>query len=453
MKKYNIYSSFFILFSFLFLSCDDNLDIEPQQSLTPEVALGTAANIQNVLVGAYDLAGENDLFSGGYQLASELLSNTGELAWRGTFAGPAEFNRKEVTTSNGFVSAYWIFSYAVSNQTNLVLENLDKFDDEDEQARVEGEAKFLRAAVYFDLVRFFALPYNPSGTNSQMGVPIITVGIREPSQITFPSRNSVEEVYTFVISDLTDAIDLLPQNNSFFADKAAAQALLARVYLQQGNFEGARDMANEVIENSGHNLTGDFAGAFNNGSNSTEDIFAWQITTQDGINDMNTFWASRAFGGRSNTGDVTVETPYFSVFDNQTEDRRAFFYSGNSTLLTTKWQDQFANIPYLRLAEMYLIRAEANFRLNTAVGNTPLEDINILRERANAGPLNAVTLEDILLERRRELAFEGFRLHDIKRLQLSVDDLAYNSNQLVLPIPQREIDANPELEQNPGFSN
>lgn len=452
MKTYKIYT-IILLFSGVLLSCSDNLDIEPEQSLTPEAALSSSDNIQNLLVGAYDLAGQNDILAGDYNLASELLANDGELAFRGTFLGPAELNRKLVTSGNGFVRNYWTYSYAVSNQVNLVLEGLDKFEDPDDVARVEGESKFLRAVVYFDLVRFFALPYNANGTNSQLGVPIVTSAVSEASQIEYPSRNSVQEVYDFVVSDLNSAVELLPENNDFYADKYAAQALLARVYLQMGNYEGARDAANNVIENSGYSLTVDYPSAFNNGSNSTEDIFAWQITTQDGVNDMTTYWATRPYGGRSLTGDVAVEAPYFNNFSDENDQRSQFFYEGNGTMLTTKWQDQFANVPYIRLAEMYLIRAEANFRLGTAVGATPVEDVNTLRNRANATPFDSVTLNNIIAERKRELAFEGFALHDAKRLHQNIGDLPYDSNQLVLPIPQREIDANENLEQNPGYNN
>ena len=452
MKAYKIHT-IVLLISVLLLSCDDNLNVEPEQSLTPEAALSSSDNIQNLLVGVYDLAGQNEIFAGDYHLASELLPNAGELTWRGTYLGPAEFDRKVITSGNGFVSDYWTYSYSVSNQANLVLEGLDKFEDPDEVARVEGEAKFLRAVVYFDLVRFFSLPYNLDGTNSQLGVPIVTAAVSDASQIEYPSRNSVQEVYDFVVSDLNSAVTLLPEKNDFYADKYAAQALLARVYLQMDNYEGARDAANNVIENSGYSLTADYPSAFNNGSNSTEDVFAWQITTQDGVNDMTTFWATRAYGGRSLTGDITVETPYFEIFSDKNDQRSQFFYEGNGTMLTTKWQDQFANVPYIRLAEMYLIRAEANFRLGTVVGVIPVEDLNTLRNRSNATPFDSVNLNDIIAERKRELAFEGFALHDAKRLQQTIAGLPYDSNKLVLPIPQREIDANENLQQNPGYNN
>lgn len=101
---------------------------------------------------------------------------------------------------------------------------------------------------------------------------------------------------------------------------------------------------------------------------------------------------------------------------------------------------------------MYLIRAEANFRLGTEVGSTPLQDINKIRARANANLYSApLTLNQILLERELELAFEGFLIHDLKRTKRSVGSLAYDDNALVFPIPQREIDVNDLLVQNPGY--
>nr|WP_281171861.1 RagB/SusD family nutrient uptake outer membrane protein [Eisenibacter elegans] len=106
----------------------------------------------------------------------------------------------------------------------------------------------------------------------------------------------------------------------------------------------------------------------------------------------------------------------------------------------------------MRLAEMYLIRAEANFRLGTGSGATPLEDLNRIRNRAGLASLLSVTLDNILLERRLELAFEGVRIHDIKRLQGVTGTFLWNDNRLVLPIPLRETNANPNLKQNLGHN-
>lgn len=436
-----------------FYSCDDNLDLSPEQSLDPETATSTAANIQNLMVGAYDLAGDNTLFSGDVQLASELLANDDELAWRGTFQGPAEFNRKQMTTQNGFVVPYWTQGYAAINQSNLVLDNLDVVEDEALAAQLEGEAKFIRGIVYFELVRFFGLQYNNTGQNTQPGVPVVTQSVTDASQIEFPARNTVEEVYTQLIADLQDAYNLLPESNGEFADKYAAAAMLARVFLQQGNYAAARDAADDVLNNSGHALASSYADAFNNDEDGVEDVFAWQITSQDGTNDFNTFWSTRDFGGRSLTADVTVEAPYFALFDDPNDARAQFFYEGNGTQVSTKWQSQFANVPFVRIAEMHLIRAESNFREGSTTGLAPLDEINALRSRSNAAPLGSLDLDEILTERKRELGFEGFALHDLRRTGSPVAGLPFDANVLVMPIPQREMDSNPNLDQNPGYTN
>jgi len=101
---------------------------------------------------------------------------------------------------------------------------------------------------------------------------------------------------------------------------------------------------------------------------------------------------------------------------------------------------------------MHLIRAESNFREGTAIGLAPELEVNALRARSGASPFTtAITLQDIIDERKRELSFEGFALHDIKRLEGNVGSLPYNSPKLVMPVPQRETDANPNLNQNPGY--
>ncbi len=451
MKNYINYR---ILFSFLalaFFACDDNLDIEPEQALSPEIATESPANIKNILNSIYGDARSSNSYGGGIGLASELLANAGELSWNGTFVQPAEYNEKAVLTGNSFVSGIWMNGYQINNQANIVLANLDVFEVESERDKTEGEAKFLRAINYFDLVRLFAKPYERGANGGEPGVPIILEPVLDASKITYPARNSITEVYGQVINDLNDAYELLPSTNLYFADKYAAKALLARVYLQMGNYQMARDAADDVIKNSGHSLTATFAEAFNNPQNSTEDIFAIQVTAQDdSSHSFNLYWGGRDFGGRNGDPDLSIEDPHFEIYDDPNDERASFFYEGRGTA-TLKWQNQFANIPIIRLAEMYLIRAEANERLDTEVGATPLADINKLRLRASATSFTSVDLDEILMERRRELSFEGFALFDAKRLGRDIGDISYDNNRLVLPIPLREMDANPELVQNPGY--
>lgn len=452
MKKY---LNFKLLFSFLaigFIACDDNLDVEPEQNLSPEVATESPANIKTILNNIYGEARQGVSYGGGIGMAAELLANEGDLSWNGTFVQPGEYNEKALLADNSFVRDIWLNAYEINNQANIVLENLDVFDDEEDRAITEGEAKFLRGLAYFDLVRLFAKPYVPGQANAQLAVPIILDAVLDASVITYPARNTVDEVYALVISDLTDAYEMLPESNGYFANKYTAQALLARVYLQRGEFAKARDAANDVIENSGAELATTFADAFNNNENSSEDLLAMQVTSQDdSSHSWNLYWAGRDFGGRVGNPDISILEPHYEKYDDENDDRANFFYTTSRGVATTKWQNQFGNIPVIRLAEMYLIRAETNERLGTEVGATPLEDINMLRARANASLYTSVNLEIILMERQRELAFEGFALFDAKRLGRNIGDISFNDDSLVLPIPLREMDANPNLVQNPGY--
>ena len=235
--------------------------------------------------------------------------------------------------------------------------------------------------------------------------------------------------------------------NVYFATSAAAAAFLSRVYLQQENYSAAAAAADRVISSGAYSLNSSYAACFNNEGNTAEDIFAIQVTTQDGVNNMNTFFAFRDFGGR---GDIPIVDAHFDIYESGDE-RLDLFYEAEGLTWTGKWVNTFANINVIRLAEMYLTRAEANHQAGTSVGNTPVNDINVIRARAGLTPLGAVSLDDIKRERQIELAFEGQRIHDLRRWKDNTGDFPYNDPAIVFPIPQREIDANANLNQNPGY--
>jgi hypothetical protein len=228
--------------------------------------------------------------------------------------------------------------------------------------------------------------------------------------------------------------------------------MLSRVYLMQGRYPEAAAVADAVIASGEYALNGNYADAFANESfNTVEDIFAMQVSTQDGENQMNRFFAPPSNQGR---GDIYILDSHLALYE-EGDTRRAFFYFDEDLeqTYTGKWTNQFGNVNIIRLAEMYLTRAEANFRAGTAIGATPLQDINTIRARAGLEPLTEVTLDIILRERHLELAFEGHRIHDLKRTGRPVGEFPFDSPKLVYPIPQREIDANPELQnqQNAGY--
>ncbi len=427
------------------VSCADLLNLEPQQNISEELALNSDANVKTVLIGAYDALSNGDLYGGNIQIFSELLGGDGEVRWVGTFDAPRQIFNKQISVTNGDVQDTWIQAYDAINICNNVLASLEVVNAED-QDQVKGEALFIRSAIYFELVRLYAPQYE-SSTVSSPGVPLVLTPTRSIDESSKLARNTVGEVYTQVITDLELAASILPESNGVFAAIGAAEALLARVYLQKGDYAAAALAATLAI-NAGGTLNPDYGDAFNNSSYSSEDIFAITVTTQDGVNWMNLFFSIPIYGGRD--GDIEIQEDHLALYDSL-DSRLALFFVGAGATRTGKWNNQFGNVNIIRLAEMYLIRAESNQRLSSTVGASPLEDYNKVHTRAGLAAATEVTLEDILLERRLELAHEGAKIHDNRRLGLAVGGRPYNDPRLVFPIPQREIDVNSNLVQNTGY--
>lgn len=454
MKKYIIIGLLGLVT--VFSSCNDELFLTPFQSIDQGLALSNDANVKSVLIGAYAETRSVALYGGRLQLYSEMLGANGEIRWEGTFNQPREMFNKAIVVNNSFVEGTWAAAYRAINVSNNVLASLEVVNEEDKN-RVKGEALFLRGSMFFELIKLYGLPYVAGNPSSNLGVPLILNPTREINPESFLSRNTVAEVYAQILSDLTEAETLLPSNNGFLANSYATAAQLSRVYLQMERFGEARDAANRAIvaaEANGKRLVTNFMDAFNTESNSPEDLYAIQVNTQDPANDMFLFYSLPEFGARG--GDVAILDNHLENYE-ENDLRLTQFFSGAGELRTAKWRDQFRNVKVIRLTEMYLTRAEANFREGTVIGASPLEDINVIRARVGLPAKTSLTLEDILNERRLELAHEGHSVHDVKRVRGSVNDntgsdvFPFDSPRMVFPIPQREMDANSNLVQNPGY--
>lgn len=446
-KKIAAITSILLLLALIFASCNSLLDTDPQQSVGEDEALNTPGNVQAALVGAYSQHRSVTQYGGRYQLLTDLLATDGDMTWTGTFFPPREIFDKNIPRDNSYTQSVWTGSYVTINRVNNVLSALEVLDEAQAQ-RTEAEARFLRGAAFFELVRVFGKAYNDGDPNVNPGVPIVLEPTRGIDEDDARPRASVEEVYAQAIADLTHARDNLPESNGIFADTFAASALLSRVYLMQAEYEASATEANRVIESGNYSLAGSFEDAFNNESAPAEYVYAVVNTSQDNANDLNLFYASTAFDGR---GDVDIEDLHLDRYEDG-DTRADFFYEGGGALRTAKWQNLTADIPVVRLAELHLNRAEANFKTGSTLGATPLEDINAIRARAGLDALDELTLDDILNERRLELSFEGHLLFDLKRTEQNItDDLPFDADALVYPIPQREMEVNPNLVQNPGY--
>jgi tetratricopeptide (TPR) repeat protein len=329
----------------------------------------------------------------------------------------------------------------------------------DRKNSIEGQALFLRASMYFELLKLYAKPFGDGDYATNLGVPLVLTATRAPiTDADYKPRATVKAVYDQVIEDLIKAESLMPSTNTKFATKWAAAAQLSRVYLMLGNYTEAAAAANRVIAGSGKTITPEFRNNWFTyinfgGVTPNEYIFFIKVTNQDGANSFNTYYGAPlgAFPGSAGRRDMRIQNAHLNIYE--TGDIRRAFFTGTSSAsrYTLKHLDRFGDVPVIRLAEMYLTRAEANFRQGTTVGATPLADVNLIRRRAGLPDLTTVDLAAILKERASELAFEGNNLFESQRLKKSIATTAWNSPTLIMPIPQREMDVNKKLVQNSGY--
>lgn len=438
--------------------CQKRLDIFPTQTIAAEKALQSESDVLGTLVGCYDGIQSSSLYGGDIMVLNELIGNTTYIRFTGTFQSLSEAYLGQMVADNGFATSTWSAAYNTINRCNNVLSSLDKVTSSDaNRGKVEGEALFLRSSMYYELVRLYAKALTDGDPGTNPGVPLILTATTNPlKESDYPSRASVSAVYNQVVNDLVKAESLLPTSNSRYATKWAAAAQLARVYLTLGKYPEARDAANRVLTGSGKVLNPTFANLWFTyinfgGVTPTEYLFYIKVTTQDGVNSLNTYFG-RTIGsipGTAGRSDCKIRDAHRALYE--AGDQRNYFQLSGGNYYTRKHLDRFGDVPVIRLAEMYLIRAEGNFRAGTAVGATPLQDVNTIRNRAGLPSLASVTLDNILKERTLELAWEGINLQEAKRLQKPVGFFDWNAPQLILPIPQRETDVNKNLVQNAGY--
>ncbi len=458
MKKYILSSMLLVT---ILTGCEKKLEIAPYQSIDENKALLTEGDVKVTLIGAYDGIQSTAALGGDLLLMNELVGNIADIRFTGTFAGLAEAHRIEMTRDNTFARDIWAQCYNTINRCNNVLSAIDKVtSNAATKSRIEGEALFLRATMYFELVKLFAKAYGDGANATNLGVPLVNTPTRGVTDADYKARNNVEEVYKLVEADLIKAESLLPATNTIYATKNAAAAVLSRVALMKGDYATARDAANRVITSARQSLTATVAGNWftfisNAGNNSSEYIFSMRVTTQDGVNGLSTYFginADAALGvsGTAGRGDCKIQAAHIAKYE-AGDARKAYFYTTGGNNYTRKHLDRYGNVCVARLAEMYLTRAESNFRLSTSIGATPAADVQTIRGRAGLAALTTVDLPAILNERYLELAFEGQRLADLKRTRTAQSGTAWNSPKLILPIPQREMDVNKQLVQNEGY--
>ncbi len=468
-----IYNKLFVgaLAIVMLVSCEDQLDVQPKDQITPEVALSDLDGYEAVLFSVYRRMHDFGYYGQTMLLDAEALADNLEIVNNtGRYTG-------EIVNSIGSHVDIW-GRYTAINEANTVIAGVPDLADGTEAAknRILGEALFLRALMYHDLSKAYGYEPGQEVNGWDLSVILRTTPTNGLSDADFRERSTNIQVYNQIEADLLDAIGFLPAESStptfpLRVSRSAAKALLASVYLYWGRYADAANYVDQVINESSIDLlTGDeYLNAWStepHGESILEfDISLVDWSTVDGVNNsMNSVTAQHDADYNLTNGQFAVGGSEDLVASIEPGDLRADLwvdFEGNWENL--KWRGELGdyreNIPLIRISEVYLTAAEAHARAgNTSTANDRLNDLREARDLPAVSFSGAVLLEQIMADRRVELAFEGHRWFDLKRLgmdipkpQNSVTTLQYSDFRVIARLPIGEVILNDLLVQNPSY--
>lgn len=454
-----------VLLLCLLAGCNDITDHDPYDSIVPENFFNTRQDALAGIMGAYDALQTSSYYGREVLTFTELCTDNMTFD-RGNYL--QAFADNATTSTTDFIANFYQEAFIGINRANFVIQKVPPINDPMFTNREEiiGEAYFLKAFHYFLLVGLYG------------GVPVLTepVSSINPEEIS-RARNTEAEVYDAIIAYLTTAEEMLPESYPTLtedkgrATKLAATAMKARVYMEMGQWENAAAAAQQVI-NNGKVFLEDTHEKIFEGGNSNESIFELQYTAPEGEGSysMAGYTLPVILGGRYN---YVPSEELIALFTNENSPRSNFTLreveDGGVVLpYINKYNVRtgLENIIVLRLAETYLILAEALARTGYP-SQQALDLLNEIRIRAGVTPYTAAALSDqqsfmeaLWLERRLELAYESFRRFDLYRRyrfgdetdkQIAMEDLGItNPARWLYPYPQIELDLDPKLEPNPS---
>lgn len=470
-----------ILSAGLFTSCSDFLTEEPKQEQSNELTFATFDGVNKAAAAMYGMFQSDAWYDGEFTLMSELrcgnAKNPTSVPGSGRYRTDTQWIYSDHSTS-----PLWSYAYYTIARANNVINNLDdkvgKDATQQQVNNVKAEALFIRALCYFDLVITYCQPYNYNATeDDKMGVPLVLV-----TENGKPARDSKENVYNQIVADLLQAESIMADDyvRSGVTDKAATptkpaiQALLSRVYLYMNKWQEAADYATKVISNKKYELApADAYAAMFSAATAPE---GGEIIFEVYGSDKNEYWDNSGWAHLPYTtttddngshGDVCATKDLYDLYS-EGDVRKSMFKQHGNDYFPTKYSGKpkdsdpkFTNVPILRLSEMYLNRAEAIINGASIQGVTAESDLRKIATVRGASQTAAATKQGVFDERRRELAFEGHITADYARCNKSMTrkdfddsknkDVAFPSYMWALPIPHRELTANPNVAPNPGY--
>lgn len=441
----------------------DYLQKIPPTSLTPSTALANESDLSTALLGAYSGLRNIEHFGRTTPLLGDLLADN---AYQSSANSNryTNFSNYQFVVTDGNIAGFWNTAYSTILRCNNIINSSIPVNVNVNQFK--GEAYAIRATCYFNLVRHFAKPFTDAPNS--FGVPIVT-----SFDITvFPGRAKVSDVYGLINSDLNSAYSLMTLfKNSTQFSKFAAKALQAKVYLTQGDKVNAKTAALDVITNSGFtvvtaaNHPAYWASALPR-IDKVETLFE---VSSDAISN-NGFDGLANIYSQSGYGDMLCSDDFYTSFT-AADIRKSLYSTGVRGAAPAVFVNKYSNVfgsdnsdtKVIRLSDVYLIAAEASLPANEADALTYANYITSRRGSNTIASTGSVLFEEILTERRKELAFEGDRYMDLARLKrdvirsvnypLAARNIPFADFRRLFPIPQRELDANENIrgQQNLGW--
>ncbi len=435
------------ILAFATISCTKMLDVQPTASISADEAIKDKSGVDKAITGAYYSLHDVGNYGRNHVIVEDLAADN--LAWTGTTRDYLQIADNQIASDNAIVDGIWASNYDCINRVNNVLFRIADIEMTVQERNIyAGDGLFLRALSHFNLLCYFG------------GIPIKTQPTLDLTTIN-QARASVADVYSQIVLDLLQAEQMLPETRSLGRASAfSAKALLARVYLTAFQYSNdpkiaalAIAKADEVI-NSGKFILSPTYGELFNG-NTTESIFEVIFDAQN-YNRL-----AQYFFPVSLTGRYEVSPPADFALSFHASDTVRFeasiTYDEKNLPYGIKYKDVTSGtdrVYVLRLAEMYMIRAEAK-----AYANGNIEeirgDVNTLRLRSGLTPTTATTIDALKLaienERRHEFAFESQRWSDLVRTKRATTVLGINEKFTLFPIPLSELQTNNLMTQNPGY--
>jgi starch-binding outer membrane protein, SusD/RagB family len=447
MKKFFL---MLLLGSVMTMGCQKILDQKPLSSLNATTAFTSGPAVTAGLLGAYNSFQNSSYYGTDYTLLCDLEADN--LDHTGSYPTYEQVKNRAITADNTNVLNTWNTIYQGINRVNTIIADIPTIKDASfDSAAAHGEAAFLRAFMYFDLMRFWGgTPSGYSDPNGE-GVPLVLTPTFTATDAAPHARSNAGAVYAQILADLSYAIANIPAvNDAGRANTMAATAFRARVEMYIGQYDAAAADAESVITASS-GLFPSYPGIFLAKNVASESIFELQFsaTNQNGLY----FY----YYGRD---EVATDSSVYYAYNSTVDTRLPVnFFNFDGVIGTSKYDDADGSqdISLIRLSEMYLIHAEAVLRGSNPDIATATSDLNTVRARSNATPTTAVTVSDletaILLENRLEFPHECHRWFDLRRLGLAASTFGITDSTKVLwPIPQSEVlTSGNVIGQNPGY--